>query len=156
MKSHNRLLIGFGIAIALLVIVAVALVLSTGQQQPALLPQDTPEGTVQRYLMAIQNKDFNAAYDFLSAADTQDNPKPFTRDMWISQGRGMQDLSWKANLGKVSVTGDRAVVEVSIHTFRSGGPFDDNTNSHNVTFYLEKQDGKWLITTPRELYILYY
>jgi hypothetical protein len=155
MKSQNRLLIGFGIAIAILVFVAIALVLTVGQQKPAMLAEGTPEGTVQRYLVALQNKEFDKAYDFLSSEATSEFPKPQTRDMWIQSAQGLQELAWKANLGKVSVTGDTARVEVNIQTFRAGGAFDNNSYSRNVTFFLKKQGQSWLITSPRETYILY-
>ncbi len=155
MKSQNRLLIGFGIGIGVLVIVTIALVLAIGQQKPALLAEGTPEGTVQRYLLALQNRDFNAAYDFLSPDESTDFPKPQTRDMWIQSAQGLQDTAWKANLGKVTVTGNTARVDVSIQTFRAGGGLDSSSYSRNVTFYLKKQGQSWLITSPRDVYILY-
>ena len=65
MKSSSRLLLGFGITIGILVVVAVALVLSTRGSVP-LLPEDTPQGTVQRFLTALQNKDLQKAYTYLS------------------------------------------------------------------------------------------
>jgi hypothetical protein len=155
MKSQNRLLIGFGIGIGVLVIVTIALVLAIGQQKPALLPEGSPEGTVQRYLLAIQNKDFNAAYDFLSPDQSTDFPKTQTRDMWIQSAQGLQDTAWKANLVKVTLTGDTARVEVSIQSFRAGGGLDSSTYSRDVTFSLKKQGQSWLITSPRDIYNLY-
>jgi hypothetical protein len=58
-------LLGFGITIGILVIIAVALVLST-RGSVSLLPADTPQGTVQRFLVALQDKDFQKAYSYLS------------------------------------------------------------------------------------------
>ena len=65
MKSSNRLLLSFGVGIGILVVVAVALVLSTSGSV-SLLPEDTPQGTVQRFLMALQDKDLQKAYSYLS------------------------------------------------------------------------------------------
>lgn len=66
MKTSSRMLIGFGSAIAVLIIVTVVLVLTLGQGSSATLPGDTPQGTIQRYLLAVQNKDYAEAYNFLA------------------------------------------------------------------------------------------
>jgi len=74
MQSSNRLMYIFG-----LVIIALVLVTSgtrywffPGCRLP-LLPADSPEGTVQRYLWPFSNKNFPEAYDYLSP---QSNTRP--------------------------------------------------------------------------------
>jgi len=77
-KSSSRLLMGFGIGIIVLVIITVVLALSLGQKNAPLLSADTPEGAVQRFLLAVQSKDYTAAYNYLllpaAPADTNSSP----------------------------------------------------------------------------------
>ena len=156
MKSHNRLLIGFGAGILALVIISIALVIAVGQQEPALLPENSPEGTVQRYMIAVQSGDLNKAYDYLAPVEPGDvNYKPQTREQWIASGQYRSDNTWKANLVKVILSGDTARVDVIIETFRAGGPFDNPTYSRTITFNLSKQGEKWLILSPHDLYVFY-
>ena len=63
MKSSNRALVGLGIALGVLVIATVVLVLTLGRGSAPLLAQDTPEGAVQRFLLALQDGDYQKAYD---------------------------------------------------------------------------------------------
>jgi hypothetical protein len=155
MKSSSRFLIGFGIALAVVVVVAVALVLTT-RGSVTLLPEDTPQGVVQRYLMAVQEKDYSKAYGFLRV--DQNNTK-LTYDEWLKQlpvpYPRSQQSSWKATLGHISETGSDATVEVIIDTFRPGGPLANPVNSQLVIFQLKKVGNAWFITSPPYLYWIY-
>jgi hypothetical protein len=161
MKTSNRSLIGFGIAIALLVITTIVLVFTVGKTNPPLLSEDTPEGTVQRYLQAIQSKNYQVAYAYLLPPETQtpDNPKIppyFSYNEWLNSVQNREEATWKATLGKVSYSGETASIEVLVNTFRPGGPFGNPVNSHSMSFFLKKVDFKWLITSPTDLYWLYW
>jgi len=158
-KSSSRTLIGFGIGIAIVIIVAVVLVLTLGQTTVPLLPDNTPQGTVQRYLQAVQEKDLVNAYNYLvipenTSIDGRPIPEqPF--DFWVRSAENAADSTWKATLGKTTVTGEKASVEVLVEVFRSRGPFENPVRSNITTFFLQKQNGEWLITSPIDLYWIY-
>jgi hypothetical protein len=159
MKTSSRLLIGFGAAIAVLVIVAVVLVLTLGQASSPALPGNTPQGTVQRYLQAVQNKDYTTAYNMLDPAATT-NPKfpdgpQQTFDDYVMSAQGASNNTWKATLGTLSDNGTNASVEIEIEVFSPQGPFGNSTYSHNITFVLKKSGDKWIITAPSDLFWLY-
>ena len=69
MRASGRWLLIFGVAIGVLTVVSIVLGLTLGGELTAsLLPEDTPEGTVQRYILAIGAEDYEEAYGYLSPA----------------------------------------------------------------------------------------
>jgi hypothetical protein len=160
MKTSSRALLGFGVGIVVLVMITVGLVLTLGKGNPPLLDENTPQGIVQRYMNAIQEKNYQAAYNFLAPVDPNDpnypkGPPIYSFDNWVMSAQNAGNITWRANLGKVSTSGDNANVETIIDTFRPNGPFGNPVNSHNVTFFLKKVGSNWLITSPMDLYWLY-
>jgi hypothetical protein len=156
MNSSRRWLIIFAIVISILVIATVSLVLLMKGNEIALLPQDTPQGIVQRYLIAVQEKNYQKAYNYLSFEPSQ---KIKAYDDWLRMVIGAPQISdqpaWKATLGKTIQNGDNVTVEVIIDTFRPGGPFEDLLRSQQIIFQLSKIDGNWLITSPAYIYWIY-
>ena len=156
MNSSRRWLIIFAIVISILVIATVSLVLLAKGNEVTLLPENTPQGTVQRYLIAVQEKNYQKAYSYLSFDPSQ---KVQTYDDWLRMVTGEPQISnqptWKATLGKTTQNGDNATVEVAIDTFRPGGPFEDSLRSQQIIFHLSKIDGTWLITSPTYIYWIY-
>ncbi len=156
MKTSSRTLLGFGIAIAVLIIVTIILVLTLGQGNAPLLSENTPQGVVQRYLVAVQEKNYPAAYAYLVPQDPKNlNSPPQTYDNWLISVQNNTNTTWKASLGTVTTTGDSATVIVMIDVFRAGGPFSNPVNSHTTTFILRQSGLSWLIISPTDLYWLY-
>lgn len=152
MNSSRRWLVIFTIVICVLAIVAISLVLTTKENQVVLLPQDTPQGTVQRYLIAIQERNFQKAYSYLSFSPTD---KITTYSDWILMVSSTTQSAWKATLGKVTLNGNDAAVDVIIDTFHAGESFAGQIRSQQITFQLSKNDQKWLITSPNYIYWIF-
>jgi len=160
MKTSSRALLGFGIGIVVLVMITIGLVLTLGKGNPPLLAENTPQGVVQRYMIAIQGKNYQAAYTYLAPVDPNDPNYPkgspiYSFENWVMSAQNSGNTTWRANLGKVSISGDTANVDTIIDTFRPNGPFGNPVNSHSVTFFLKKVGANWLITSPMDLYWLY-
>jgi hypothetical protein len=155
MQTSRRILIGFGAGILVLIIAAVVLVVTTGHRNPPMLASDTPQGTVQRFLMAIQEKDYRAAYDYLLFPNPT-APKVPTEsyDSWLLSARFSSDSTWKASLGSVEISGDTASLNVIIDIFRAEGPLGNPISSQNMTFILKKSGPDWRIISPVDLYWL--
>ena len=155
MRSSSRWLFAFGIAIGVLVIVAVVLVLTmTGEGAMILLPEDTPEGTVQRYFLAIEAEDYEKAYSYLSPSAIAEESRYNSYENW-SQAflQRRQTNAWKATIGESSVTDDTARVAVAIDIFRPSSPFENPVRTRHYTFQLKKEGTSWSITAP--VYPLY-
>jgi hypothetical protein len=147
MKSSLRWLIIFTIILGVLVIVTISAVLLTKDNEVALLPENTPEGTVQRYLIAIQDKDYLTAYNYLLFEKLQKS-----YDEWLSTvtlGDNLSDQAvWKATLGKTTKSGDYTIVQVNIDSIRLRGPLENPQYSRQIGFRLRTIYDKWYITSP--------
>lgn len=153
-RSSRRWLFGFGLAIVVLAIVTIVLVLTTGSpSDKPLLPQDTPEGTVQRFLLAIRDKDYLAAESYLAPPASTDKT---AYDLRQNQMYGTGERpGWKTTLGKSTIRDNEATVDVTVSVFRPGGPFENSVNTYQVTFFLKKVETSWKITSPLNLWWLY-
>jgi len=153
MRSSRRWLFTFGLAIGVLIIVTVALVLTTASPADTpLLPEDTPEGTVQRFLLAIRDGDYLAADSYLSPTIDDKITYDLQRNRLAGSGEGP---GWKATLGKSIVRDEEATVDVTVAVFRPSGPFGNSVRTHQVTFFLKKEGTSWSITSPVNLWWLY-
>ena len=154
MKAANRFALGFVIAILALIAVTVGLALLT-HGPTVSLPEDTPDGTVQRFLTAVQNRDFPKAYGYLSH---DQKGALATYDDWIRSVQPPSQTSrpaWRATLGKTTTSGNYSSVEVIVDVFQPGGPFENPVRTQTVLFQLTKTGNSWFITSPPYLYWIY-
>jgi hypothetical protein len=158
-KSSSRWLIIFGAAIGALVIVAIALVFTMAKPGgESLLPADTPEGTVQRYLLALEAEDYKTAYSYLSFPPN----KQISYDVWKGRAiRYEEKHAVKVTLEKSMVTGDEATVSVMVDVFRANEPFENPpfenpVYTSHVTFSLKKEGASWKINSPTYMGWFFY
>ena len=145
MKSSSRLLLAFGVAIGVLAIASVVLVLTLPGEGVSLLPEDTPEGIVQRYLLALEDEDYLKAYSYLSSSvQVERSYERWSRPLV----GGGERPGWKATLGKSEVRGNEATVMVVVDVFRPRGPFEDPVRTSHRAFSLKKEEASWVITSP--------
>lgn len=156
MKVSNRLLIIFGSIIGILIIVTTVLALTnSSNEQPSLLPDNTPDGVVQRFILAVKDGDYQTAYSYLY---------PYEGGVYLSYDTWRQRLptqvsdntSWKATIGQTNIKGGSATVNVIFDIFRPGGPFGNPDQTNQVQFVMTKQAGDWLISSPLYIYWLPY
>jgi hypothetical protein len=122
MKSSKRLLAIFAGAVGLLVLVTLLLVLIGGNKPVEMLPEGSPEGTVQRYLLAIDGGEYLEAYSYLSPLLEE----KLTYENWqTSFNYPSERPAYRVTLGQSNASGDDATVEVVVDVFRSGSPFDN-------------------------------
>jgi len=153
-KPSSRWLLIFGAAIGVLAIVAIVLVFTMGGPGSApLLPEDTPEGTVQRYFLALQAEEYTTAYSYLTPPPTEKEPYQEWRSPLI---RPEEKPGWKVTLGKSAVSDNKATVDVVVDIFRPGGPFDNPVSTQRVTFFLKQEGTSWKITSPWDVWWLFY
>ncbi len=150
--NSKKVLIIFGAAILVLVIIATGLALLRGNMNSALLPENTPDGVVQRVLIALKNKDVETVKQYIIIPDNQ---KPLPPDYWQNTIITQPETDWKATLTGTTITGANALVDVAVDVFRPSGPFGDPVHTNRVTFNLVNQNGKWMITSPTSFYFFY-
>ncbi len=138
---QDRFLTGILIGIALLIVAALA-IFFTRHNQVSYLPETTPDGVVHNYVLAVLQKDYQKAYGYLA---DMDNKPTFTE---FRQSFALGRLSPADNgikIGKASVTGSDATVEVSM-VYSPGDPFSSGYDNVG-TAQLVRQGGAWKISS---------
>lgn len=129
---------GIGLVVVILVVIAVV-------REPIELDPATPEGTVQEYLQAIGDEDYEKALDMLE-------PDRFDECTPADISRFTPDEPFTATLDETSQAGtdtgseadDRAFVDVTMR-FGTEGLFDSSWETFE-SFTLVNEDGFWWIT----------
>ena len=131
--ANLRWIVAGGFVVVVVVLAGIALL-----REPALLDADTPEGTVQRYLQAISDSDYDLAYTYL--------------DPVHYEGCGPEDIarhapndSFNATFADSTDTGGVAFVEVTMRFGGGADPFGSAWTSYEQ-FQLEADGSAWFIT----------
>lgn len=153
--KDDKFLIGIVAGIILLVVVSLAVVLLRSPENEAYIADDTPAGVVHNYFLAVQRKEFEKAYGYLSD-DLKSKPAldEFIREM-DNAGRG-QEMA--LSIGDTRLGDVHTQVDVTITTYRSGTLFDSSSYTSQNTVYLRAAgDGsQWKITQFPYPYWGYY
>ena len=142
--KQDKFLIGIIAGILLLVVVAIVVVLSRAPGNEEYRTDDTPEGVVHNYFLALQRKDYNKAYGYL-ADDLENKPnmEQFTRE--AGNYGSSQEASLK--IGEVNLTDGLAQVPVTVTTYNTGGIFDSNRySSEDIALLRQDAGGQWKLT----------
>ncbi len=135
--KQDRFLIGILIGIGVLVLVAVTLFL-TRQDTPEYKSEDTPEGVVHNYALALYQDNHEKAYGYL--ADTENKPtyNEF-RENFLNQYADPSNVGLE--IGETEIEGEQAFVVLHLIY----GPSDPFSSSYRgtETARLERQDGEW-------------
>jgi hypothetical protein len=139
MKQDRYLIVILGV-IGVLVVLAV--VLFFVRQEPQNYgANDTPEGVVRNYCLALQKSDYQSAYEHLQ--NTEKKPDFITFQQTFL--RNEADITQSAiQLGAVDISGDNARVAMTIIHSNNNDPFNRTWNE-NGTAMLTLQNGEWRI-----------
>ena len=149
MKKTDKFLIGIVVGIVLLIAVAFAVALN--KPEATYKAEDTPEGIAFNYLFALQQRDYERAYGYLSPKiiGYPKNVEAFEDDIrdYSWSFRDLEDGSLSLEIISVDISGQRAVVKIQSTNFYENGLFDSGqyTNTFDVILR-QDQDGKWKIT----------
>jgi hypothetical protein len=139
--KQDRFLLGILIGIGALVLVALALFLTRKDVSMTYGPDDTPEGVVYNYVVAVFKRDYEKAYSYL--AEKKDKPtlerfrESFLQNMVNPDNAGV-------DIGETEISGDQAFVTVYIQ-YGSGDPFSSGYRNEERAV-LVKQSGQWKLT----------
>jgi len=139
--KKDRFLIGILIGIAVLVVVALVLAF-TRQGTKTYVSEDTPEGVLHNFVMALHNNEYQRAYGYLVEADDKPNYDEFRQAFLRERSDTLQtDLI----IGEIELQGDdEAYIHVTI-IHAGSGPFDELYHE-TATASLTRQSGEWKIT----------
>lgn len=135
-------LIGVATFVAALVVAGVVVALVTTRDED-LLPADSPEGTVQRYLLALQDRDYPLAYSYLSA-DTKRSCA--LQDFRRFAGDGeLRDA--RMTLEDTEIFDGSAIVTARVTVFYPE-VFGPSEYSYDRTFDVTLEGGQWRLDWP--------
>ena len=142
-SPSSRWLAGIALTVLALVIISVTLAL-VNRHEPALSPEDTPEGTVQRYLIALQEDDANRAYDYLSSDLREYCDYAHFQDSKDTRGSGNERIV----LIDSEIRDEQAIVRIEVTNTNLSPPFDINEYSYPVQYVLKQEGNVWRFSEP--------
>lgn len=136
--KQDRFLIGIIAGIALVAALALILFFVRQDDGSTYPPDDTPEGVVAAYVMALQNEDWDRAYAYLAEAENKPDLARFRQAVFTE----MPNLpNAGVEIRSTQIDGDRATVNLVVANI-GGGLFADIYRNPGVAV-LERQDGQW-------------
>ena len=148
--KQDRFLTGILIGIGVLVIAALA-VFFTRRDTQTYVSDDTPEGAVHNYVVAVLEKDYEKAYSYLADLEHKPDYEEF-RQAFLN---GMVNPGNSAiDIGEAEVIDDEAYVDVAL-IYNPSDPF--STGYRDVQRAgLVLQNGAWKLTSMPSYYFWEY
>lgn len=147
--KQDRFLTGILIGIAVLIVVALVLFF-VRQDRLEYRAEDTPEGVVHNYMLAIYNNDYEKAYAYLAEKENKPTFAQF-RDAFLYNY--ISPLNVGVDVGDANIYQDTATVQIYAY-YNPSDPFSSgyrNTEAGSLVL----QDGDWKIT-QMPYYFWYY
>ena len=140
--KQDRFLTGILIGIGVLIVLALTVFFARKDTQK-YISDDTPEGVVHNYVVAVLNKDYEKAYGYLADLDHKPTYDQFRQSFL----RGMVNPNNSAvDIGRPDVNGDTAAVEVAL-IYNPGDPFSTGYRDTSQSAGLVKQNGSWKLSS---------
>lgn len=136
-------LVGVAAFVALLVVVGLVVALVTTRDEE-LLPADSPEGVVQRFLRALEADEYVTARGYLDAA-TQ---RRCSLDELVKYASYRDFRDSQVTLRNTERFDSRAIITAEVTVFDPNPPFDTSEYSYRQTFELLLVGGEWRISGP--------
>ncbi|NWG05276.1 MAG: hypothetical protein HXY35_01180 [Chloroflexi bacterium] len=138
--KQDRFLTGILIGIGLLIIVALTMFFVRKEAQ-TYIAEDTPEGVVHNYVVAVLDRDYEKAYSYLADLEYKPTYEEFRRSFLNGE---VNPEGQAVDIGESEMTSDTATVEIAL-IYRPSDPF--STGYRNVSYAtLIKQNGAWKLT----------
>lgn len=138
--KQDRFLIGILVGIAALVVLALVVFFARDNSQ-TYLPDDTPEGVVHNYVLAIINKDYEKAYGYLADLEYKPTFDEFRRPFLNGY---VNPANTAVDVGQAEISGDEASVEVA-QIYNPSDPFSSGYRDVQRAL-LVKQNGAWKLS----------
>jgi hypothetical protein len=148
--KQDRFLTGILIGIGVLIIAALA-VFFVRKDTQTYISDDTPEGVVHNYIVAILDKDYEKAYSYLADLEHKPTYDEF-RNSFVT---GMLNPGDSAvDVGESEITGDDAYVDVAL-IYNPSDPFSSGYRDIQRAILL-KQGGEWKLSSMPTYYLWDY
>lgn len=136
-------LIAVVVFVGALVVAGLVVALVTNRQAETL-PADSPEGAVQRYLLALEDRRYDDAYGYLSAGTKAICPR--SQFLRYASYREVRDV--RMTLEETRRFDSSAVVVTEVTVFDIEPPLQPQEYSYEQTFDLRLEAGEWRLVSP--------
>ena len=154
--TSSRWLAAVAVVIVVVAVIGITVAFLYRSGDLPLLPEGTPEGTVQRFLSTIEQGDSRLAYDYLSPTLQEDCSYQLFRDSirWFESTGDRDSGDLRILLEETRPVADGVEVRVRIIRFYFSTPsplapaFDAGESSYAERFTLEMSGDEWLFVDP--------
>ena len=148
--KQDRFLTGILIGIGILVVIALT-VFFTRKDSQTYVAEDTPEGVVHNYVVAILEKDYEKAYGYLADLEHKPTMDAF-RQSFLNGSVNPNNAG--VDIGASEITNNEASVEVAM-IYNPSDPFSSGYRDTQRAV-LVKQNGAWRISSMPTYYFWDY
>ena len=138
----SRWLVAIAAVVVALILVSVVVALVNPRDVAETLPENTPEGIVQRFILALEDEDYSLAHGYLSDELKKSCSVESARDaaQWfVEESRDRR----VALLDKGEMSGGKMRVRVRVTEVNVSPPFGVNENSYQERYILVQEAGEW-------------
>ncbi|GAB4420060.1 MAG: hypothetical protein Kow002_08220 [Anaerolineales bacterium] len=137
--KQDRFLIGILVGIGVLIAIALTLFF-TRQDTQAYMSDDTPEGVVHNYALAVFNGDYQKAYGYLAEKERKPTYEQF-RTPFLNHYVSPNSVGLE--IGETKFDGNEAFVTVYV-IYNPSDPFSSSYRGQEIA-HLVQQSGDWKI-----------
>ena len=138
--TQDRFLLVILIAIGVLVVLAVGLFFIRGDTQDYSL-EDSPQGVLRNYILALEKGDYQRAYSYLRDADRKPDYEEF-RQAFLT--KSLNPSGTALQIGGTKGSGDEMIFSVVVIQ-SSSGPFGSTSREPSNALLVKNEDGDWKI-----------
>lgn len=135
--KQDRFLIGILVGIGVLIVIALGLFF-TRQDTQEYVSDDTPEGVVHNYSLAVYQEDYEKAYEYLGDAKNKPTFSEFQKAFF---NHYVDPRNVGLEVGESKIAGEEAFVTLYL-IYNTSDPFSSSYRG-TETAHLEKQKGQW-------------
>jgi len=140
---QDRFLVGILVGIAVLVVLALA-VFFLRRGSLSYGTDDTPDGVVRNYIVALQKQDYARAYSYLADIEQKPTLAGFTQPLAGPQAQEIASTSLEITAVNVDASGNSATIQVNM-VRGTTGLFTTNNVIDYQAVDLVRQNGAWKI-----------
>jgi hypothetical protein len=137
--TSAKWLAAISITVGLLAVASLVITLATSANDPELLPEDTAEGAVQRYLIAWDGGDLEVAYGFLGEALADACSLPEFRRLRPN----FRDSDNRVLLSETREVDGFTEVIVDVTEFYGSPPFETSEHTSSHRYLLDQTEDGW-------------
>jgi len=139
--KQDKFLTGILIGIGVLILLALGLFFMR-QDKRDYIAEESPDGVVHNYVLAVLNKDYQKAYGYLADLENKPTYEEFRQSFFNGN---VNPSNTGVDIGAVDIHADEAVVSLSVY-YSNSDPFSSRYASEDRAL-LVKQNGVWKLNT---------